>query len=61
VCVAKSRWIKSREAKDEDGKREIVLADFFKWSEEVKGQWDVILDYTYVSGYNLVPSFRTNS
>ena len=40
------RWIESREVKAGDGTRDVVLADFFKWSAEVKGEWDVILDYT---------------
>ena len=45
-CEADSRWIKSREVKEGDGGKDVILADFFKWSEENKGEWDVILDYT---------------
>jgi hypothetical protein len=43
---ADSRWIQSREVTEGDGTKEIILADCFKWSEENKGEWDVILDYT---------------
>jgi len=42
------RWLSAQKTDEKDGRREVLAADFFEWVKGVVGQWDVLLDYTYV-------------
>ncbi|KAK1921131.1 S-adenosyl-L-methionine-dependent methyltransferase [Papiliotrema laurentii] len=50
------RWLGTQPVSPGEGSRAVIVADYFAWAKSVQGDWDVLLDYTFLCA--LPPSLR---